>query len=131
MKSDSRRARSRIRQRSRRIDSLPWREAGEIVQQSVRVNFILGGDPKKWIPRKVDRPWPILRQSDTLMNSIYVELISRGVAVGTRDPKQAVHNFGFAPRNIPARKYLFAKREDIVNINRLFKKHLRMSTAGK
>ena len=127
VKVDSRRARNRIRKLIQRIDTLPWREAGEIVKLSVKVNFVLGGSPKKWTPRKVDVPWPILRKTDKLMNSIYVNKLRNGVAVGSRKPYQAVHNFGFPPRNIPARKYLFAKKEDIVNINKLFKKHLRMS----
>lgn len=105
---------------------MPWRQAGDIVKQSVQVNFVLGGSPRKWAPRKVSRPWPVLRKSDTLMLSIYNKVLSNAVAIGTRKVYAAVHNFGYKPFNILKRKYLFAKREDINNIKRLFKKHMQV-----
>jgi phage gpG-like protein len=116
----------------RAINTLPWRQAGGVVKESVQENFIIGGSPSyggKWKPRKVDQLWPILRKSDTLMNSIYVEPVPNGVAIGTRVPYQAVHNFGYPARNITQRKYLFAKNKDIITINAMFKKHLRKSRA--
>lgn len=124
IKVDSSRARQRIASLIGKADSLPWRQAGEVVKASVKSNFILGGSPTKWQPRKVDVPWPILRKTNTLFNSIYNEPIPNGAAIGTRDPKQAVHNFGYPPRNIPQRKYLFVKPEDILIIRELLRKHL-------
>jgi len=124
IKVDSRRARQRIAKLIQRTDSLPWRQAGEVVKASVKANFILEGYPTKWQPRKVSVPWPILRKTNKLFNSIYNEPVPNGAAIGTRDPKQAVHNFGFPPRNIPARKYLFVKPEDIHIIRGILRKHL-------
>ena len=124
---DASKARRRLKTLVKKVNTLPWREAGEIVHQSVKVNFVLGGSPKKWKPRKVDKPWPILRKSsDGLMFSFYVQVLRNAVAIGTRKVHAAVHNFGYKVKNIAQRKYLFAKREDINNIRKLFKKHMKV-----
>ena len=124
IKINSRRAMRRFDRLDRQADSLPWMQAGEIVRTSVHRNFDEGGRPVKWQPRKVDRPWPILRKSGDLRNAHYVESIPNGVAIGNRIVYQAVHNFGYPPRNIPQREYLMVQPEDLQGINDLFRKYL-------
>lgn len=126
IRSDSSGAIARLRRVGAKSRSLPLRQAGMIVKNSVMTNFVLGGSPRKWAPRKVDVPWPILRKSsDGLMMSFYVEVLANAVAIGTRKIHAAVHNFGYPPRGIPMRKYLFARKEDIDIIGELFRRHLR------
>lgn len=122
--SDSSRGIGRLRGVRRRSTTLPWGKVGVIVKSSIMSNFIVGGSPKKWESRKLDVPWPILRHSNELMNSFYIELLANGVAVGTRKVYAAVHNFGYPQRNITQRKYVMAQREDIVIIGELFRRHL-------
>lgn len=78
----------------------------------------------KWSPRKTDRPWPILRKSDTLKNAHYVEKIHNGVAIGNRIVYAAAHNFGYPPRNLPARPFLNVAPADVEEIRNLFRKHI-------
>ncbi len=120
----ARKAKRRMRWYSDRLDFLPWLQVGEIVRQSVHLNFVKGGRPTKWPKRRRSYPHPILRASDTLKNAHYIETILNGVAVGNRLIYQAVHNFGYPPRNIPQREYLLVQDRDRNDINKLFRKHL-------
>ena len=117
-------ARKRMQDIRKRLNNLPWLAAGEIVRQSIHQNFIMGGRPKKWAKRKVEQSWPVLRKSDTLMNAHYVEPIINGVAIGNRLAYQAVHNFGYPPKNIAKREYLMTQQKDIKAIMKIFKKHI-------
>ena len=82
---------------NKRANNLPWREAGIIVQRSMRRNFDVGGryrdkdsdigGPRKWKKRKKNYPHPILKKSLRLRNSIYWQPISDGVQVGSRGLK--------------------------------------------
>lgn len=122
--SDSRRARQKIARIIRNASTIPWLQAGEIGRASIRKNFLAGGRPQKWRPRKVDVPWPPLIKSTELMTSIYNEPIQDGVALGSRKPYQAVQNFGYPPRKIAARKYLIIPKEDIHIIRNFIRLYL-------
>ena len=109
---------------NRRMITLPYDYAGRVIKESITINFIEGGRPIKWVPRKKNYPHPILRKSLRLMASTYMELISNGVALGNKVPYQAVHNFGYPEKNIPQRKYHFAQPEDIKHLKEKFREHL-------
>lgn len=117
-KVDVTRARQRILKIIRRSRTIPWLQVGEIGRTSIRKNFLTGGRPNKWQPRKVDVPWPPLIKSGDLMNSIYNEPFANGATIGTRKIYAAVHNFGYPQRNIAKRKYLIIPIEDIHIIRR-------------
>lgn len=108
----------------RKLDDLPWLIIGEIYRQSVHQNFIMGGRPTKWAKRKKSYPWPILRKSDTLKNSHYVEIIPGGVAVGNRlVPYNFAQNFGVPPHLI-GRKYLLGQPADRKKAVGVFRSHI-------
>jgi len=118
-----------------RAQSMPWRQAGEIVKQSIQKSFETGGaykragsvmgGPNKWRPRKKTASWKILRKSGALQKSIYVYPVSDRVYVGSRGlAYNRAHNLGYPQGNLPARPFLVVQNSDIVAIKRLFRKHL-------
>ena len=128
-------AEKKLSEVSRRLNSLPWRQAGEIVKQSIHRNFNSGGayksegsiqgGPKKWRPRKKTVTWPILKKSAALMNSIYVNAENDRVKVGSSGlAYNAAQNYGYQKRNLPARPFLVVQDSDLRKIGILFKKYL-------
>lgn len=122
---DARNVLQRLNKMAKNVDTLPWIQVGNLVRESVKDNFTAGGRPNKWVPRKVSKPWPILVKSGTLKNSHYVELIQNGVKVGNKVPYQAVHNFGYPPRNIAQREYLMVQPEDFLKIDNIITNHIK------
>ena len=90
----------------KRLRTIPYSLIGDMAIDMVKYNFDVGGNPDKWKPRKKNKPWPILKKSLTLRNSIYKKPTKSYVLIGSKVPYQAVHNFGFPKRNIAQRKYL-------------------------
>jgi phage gpG-like protein len=125
-------AQQKIRAIERKLGTIPWNEVGQIAKASIGKNFDIGGryssgvigGSKRWILRKKRYTHKILVKSGELKNSFYVQLVSNGVKVGTRDPKAPTHNYGSRKKNIPARPFLVLQKEDIKQINKIIKKHL-------
>lgn len=122
--SDSRRARQKIKRILQRSSTIPWLQAGEIGRASIRKNFLSGGRPNKWAPRKINVSWPPLIKSGELMMSIYNEPFQDGVALGSRKVYAAAQNFGYPPRKIKARKFLIIPKEDILIIRNFIRLYL-------
>ncbi len=116
---------NRLRKLEANADTLPWARVGNHVRDSIKLNFDSGGRPVKWPPRKDNLPHPLLNKSGKLMNSFYVTLISNGVAVGTKVKYQAAQNYGFPPRNIPARKFLMVQPDDMLKIDNIITNHIK------
>lgn len=114
----------RLQRLRRNLDSIPWNEIGQDARESILRNFDVGGRPKKWPKRKINRPWPILNRKGSLKNAHYVNPIKDGVIIGNRKVYAAVHNYSYPPRNIPQRKYLMIPPGDAIGIKRKIKKHL-------
>ena len=114
----------RLKSIERNLNTLPWQSIGNVVRDSVHRNFDVEGRPVKWKPRKDNKPHPILNKSGRLKNSIYVEEQKNGVSIGSRVPYQAVHQYGYAPRNIPARPYLTIQEQDKKQILNEIKKYI-------
>lgn len=106
------------------INSIPYRDIGFLVKNSVQHNFDVGGRPESWPPRKDDKPHKLLIKTGKLKNSIYVEQQRDSVSVGTRVPYQATHNFGDPGRNIPQREYLLVQEQDKNRIIDIIKNHV-------
>lgn len=121
---DAKRAIDRLRKIANNIETIPWLTIGELVRDSVHTNFDAQGRPVRWPGRKDTKSHPLLQKSGRLKNSIYVEEIKDGVQVGSRVPYQAVHNFGYPPRNIPQRKYLMVQPQDEIRIRKTIKNHI-------
>jgi len=134
MSIDISRALRKLRRVAERSDSLPWLEIGELVRDSVKENFRVGGryspleekmgGSNRWIERKKSASWPVLRKSDTLMENHYVELVQNGVAVGNRLIYAAVHNYGYPDKNIEKRPYLVVQPEDLVKIDNIISNYI-------
>lgn len=107
-----------------RADTIPYQRIGNLVKRSVNRNFAVGGRPKKWPERKDNLSHPLLVKSGKLKNSIYVEANDDSVSVGSRVAYQAVHNYGYPPRNIPQREYLIVQKSDEREIRKMIKRHL-------
>lgn len=108
-----------------RMKNLPWLSIGNIARDAVHKNFVVGGRPVKWAARKKSVPWRVLRKTDGLMMSHYVELINIGVAVGNKTkPYNALQNFGYPAKNVAERKYLIVPQEDIKEILKISKNHI-------
>ena len=91
----------------------PWNIVQNDVQQSIDNNFNAQGRPDKWTPRKVDRPWPILKKSGALKKSVYTASSGPNLTLGSNGLLyNAVHQFGYSKQNIPARPYLMLQEED-------------------
>ena len=116
---------TRLSTMANNLNTIPWCSVGNIVRDSVHQNFDSGGRPVKWPPRKDNKAHPLLIESGTLKNSIYVEEIPNGVAIGTREHYQAVHNFGYPRKNIPQLKYLMTQPDDVQKINKTISDHIR------
>ena len=115
--------------------SLPWRQAGEIVRQSIHHNFDVGGrysrpgskigGSRKWKARKKQVAWRILQKSHRLKRSIYVTPLPNGAIIGSRGLKyNRAQNNGLPKRKLPARTFLVIQRQDTNAIGRLFRKHI-------
>jgi len=124
LKINSKRALNRLDRIANNLNTIPWGKIGELAKKSVQTNFTAGGRPVKWRKRKDNKPHPILIKSGILKNSIYSETHKFGVTIGSRVPYQAVHEYGYQPRNIPARPYLMLQTSDKVMIKKMIKKHI-------
>jgi phage gpG-like protein len=119
----------------KRINTIPWKQAGEIVKQSMHKNFEVGGrysrvgsvkgGSRKWRARKKKAAWKILRKSGKLQRSFYVSPKPNSVVVGSRglDYNRA-HNLGYSKRKLPARPFLVVQAQDLANVKELVKNHL-------
>ena len=123
-KVNSRKLLKKLGRIKRRTNSMPYAAVGEMVKASIKEMFVSGGSPIAWAPRKVNKPWPILRKTNKLMNATYSKPSKNKVVIGNRTKYQAVHNFGFAPRGIAMRKFMFVKAKVVINIKQLFKSHI-------
>jgi len=124
----------RLDKMTKNLNSLPWDKAANIVQQSVKSNFEVGGryskkddvmgGTKKWTPRKDNQSHKILKKSGALQGSIYKDVHKNGFAIGSRLEYQAVHNFGYPKGNIAARPYLVVQEDDLRKIEKLLSDHI-------
>ena len=133
VKIDTTGAERKLAQLQQRINKLPWRQAGEIVKQSIQASFETGGNystvgsplagRNKWSPRKKVVAWKILKKSSALQKSIYVYPVNNRSYIGSRglDYNRA-HNLGYGA--IPARPFLVVKDADIRAISTLFRNYL-------
>ena len=123
---DDSRVRAMLKRLARRMtDMRPvMAEIGEIVVESIQRNFdeqrSPGGAP--WKPltqetlKRKRHPDRILYETGTLFRSIHPEPRSRSVSIGTNVIYGAVHQFGYKPRNLPARPYLGVRDADWTEI---------------
>jgi phage gpG-like protein len=105
------------------IDTIPWYQIGLVARSSIHRNFDVGGRPK-WKKRKVNKPWPILKKSGNLKRSNRVAPIRHGVQIRNHLIYRNVHQHGYIPRNIPARKYAMLQPGDKVEIKKKIIDHL-------
>jgi len=81
----------------------------DVIQQSVKYNFMVGGRPKKWAPLKYRVGEP-LRDRGILMNSISGQVMGDKGFVTTNVIYAAVHNYGarkgqFGTKNVRVRSH--------------------------
>lgn len=116
--------------------SLPMERVGNILEESVRTNFDVGGrysseysklgGNQNWTPPK-DGGRP-LYDTGRLKRSIDHRVTQNGVEINIGDPLAAqyasAHNYGYRPRNLPARPFMVYQDQDVDDIYSLFAKHL-------
>ena len=125
----------KINRINKRAENLPWAKAGVILKQSMRKNFDTGGrylnrnskigGSKKWVKRKKNVPWPLLKKSLALKNSMYWQLLPNGVKSGSRGlPYNRSQNLGNPRTSLAARPFVVAQKQDIANISAIFKNYV-------
>ncbi len=65
--------------------------------------------PSTWAPRKKEpkKPHPLLQDTHTLIDSIRTDgLTDKSINIVSSTPYAAAHQFGYSPRNLPARPFL-------------------------
>lgn len=107
----------KLREAARRAGNLrgAWEVVGEIVLNSIRRNFDVGGRPTPWAPRSTLYPGrrannKLLIDTGRLINSIAKRAANTYVEVGTNVIYAATHQFGRG--SIPARPFLMVQAED-------------------
>ena len=122
--TDITRAKKRYKRMHDNTYTVPFFFIGNKMRDSIHRNFIEGGRPNRWVPRKKSYPWPILRKTNSLAMAHTVELIENGVSVVNRKPYQAVHNFGYPPRNIPERRYMLFQDGEVKEYTEIVTNHI-------
>jgi len=110
----------------KRLNNLPWDRIGRIARRSILHNFDAGGRPKKFRREHV-KPWPILYRSGKLKRANAIELIPNGTSIVNRLKYQAVHNYGYPPRNIMKNEYLLLQEQDKNKMVKVFSDHLMLN----
>ena len=118
----------------KRSDALPWGTCADVVLQSVRSNFDIGGrysspgspwgGTNRWQARKDNLSHKILKKSGVLQAGNYKDVFNDGFAIGNRVEYQAVHNFGYPRRNITARPFLVVQENDMHQMNKIIRRHI-------
>lgn len=126
---------NRLKRMDQKLDSLPWNNAAQIVLNSVQENFEVGGKyskvnspeggSKRWVPRKDNESHKILKKSGKLQAANKMEVHKDGFAIGNKLEYQAVHNFGYPTKNIPARPFLVYQEEDMKKIKKSLVNHIK------
>jgi phage gpG-like protein len=102
--------------------SAPQEEAGYILQKSIKDNFIAGGRPDPWVPRKKDVEWPLLIKTGALMDSIEAEVTSpTEIDVFSDSEYAAAQDMG--TEILPARPFMIIQEEDADKIEEIFSRH--------
>lgn len=128
-------AEEKLKRLKKRLNSIPWRQVGEIAKQSMQKNFDVGGrysragsikgGSRKWKARKKKAAWKILRKSGKLQRSFYVRESVDSVVIGSRGVSyNRAHNLGYPGRNLPARTFLVVQAQDKKVMSKLIKDHL-------
>ena len=79
---------------------------------SIERNFVAGGRPSKWRPLKDGRA-SYLYKTGALLRSISYRSGRDWASAGTDfEPYAAVHQFGYAPKNIPPRPFVVLQEDD-------------------
>ena len=103
-------------------------------RRSIQRNFAAEGRPRRWAPlqpatiqdrlRQGYSSGPILQRSRRLMNSFLFTWRTMSYSVRNTVPWWTAHQYGYAPRNLPARPMLVLLRQDQAQFTRLARKHL-------
>ncbi len=115
-----------------------FKDIGEVVYNSVIENFRNESDPKgiRWqalakrtiAARKRKNPGMpirILHETGALEGSIHIAATNKKVTIGTDDRYYATAmQFGYKPKNIPARPYLGVKDDDWKKIRDMIKDYI-------
>ena len=130
-------------------DNMPWNSIAAVATASIETNFKVGGrygsqpgggGRAKWRPRKVDSftklgnadvTWPILSKSGRMRDSIMKESLNKGskaeqgVMIKTQNiVYAAVHQYGYAKRNIPKRPFMVVQNKDVSDMTDILDEHL-------
>ena len=95
-------------------DHLPLDEIGAAMVHSVHENFDAEGRPDAWEPRQDDNPWPILKHTGALYNSIFYSTHGDEVSVDAGESYGSYHDEGTS--RLPRRPFLMIQDEDEVEI---------------
>lgn len=114
---------------------------------AVKRTFEAEGRPRKWKPlqrmtildraRKGYPPGPILRRTDTLMNSLtqdgaayeFHKVGARSVQRGSKVVYFRTHQYGYPQRNVPARVMLVLERQDVAQMRKMIAEFVRTGKA--
>lgn len=103
-------------------ENIPYADIGALLVESVHQNFDAEGRPDAWEPRQDDNPWPILKKTGDLYNSITYELTGDGVNVYSTTDYGDYHDLG--TQFLPVRAFLLIQDEDEVEIENLIYEHI-------
>ena len=99
-----------------------------VIADGFQNNFAAASGPfSSWPPRKDSKPHPLLNETGALLSATQPGQKGNVTNIGPRDletgvdksvrdggiPGAAVHNFGYPPRNIPQREYLYASSDTL------------------
>jgi phage gpG-like protein len=102
--------------------NVDYNSIGSLLVDSVHQNFDEEGRPDAWQPRQDDNPWPILRRTGNLYNSITYQTHTDGVDVYSTTDYADYHDSGTS--RLPARPFLIIQPEDADEIENLIWEHL-------
>jgi len=110
---------------SDRSKDLPLDEIGKILVDSIHQNFLDGGRPDPWEPRKKDYPWPTLMKSRDLYNSINYDIDKSGeessVNLSYGEDYGIFHDEGTV--FLPKRQFMCIQPEDVGRIEDVIAQH--------
>lgn len=98
-----------------------FREMGRVALRSARENFARGGRPR-WKRRKKRQPWRLMHKTKALRDSLKVELLRTGIAVGSDLHYASYHQFG--TRRMPARPFVVNHDEDLKAYARIVERYI-------